>query len=227
MDKKHPDIFQTQGGKKIPEPADAINEFKADLSRSKGATKAQVRIEQRGDKTVLIKDFQGSNPIIKLYGRYTLYREAKSYSKLAGLTGFPSCHGLQSRDVLVLEYLPGKSLSSFKRGTVPETMFDKLDTLVGLMHSRGVVNCDLHRSNVILSQQDVYIIDFASAYIFSNTESPGLFSRMMMQLDIHAAAKIRARYMMKKKPLPHGVFGFFYIIIRHLKSRLRKLKKKF
>ncbi len=223
MDKKHPDIIQTQHTEKTPETTDTIK--LPGRGRSNGATKAQLRIEQRGNKTVLIKDFQDSNPIMKMYGRYTLYREAKAYSKLAGLTGFPYCHGIECRDVLVLEYLPGKPLSSFKRGTVPETMFDKLDTIVALMHSRGVAHCDLHRSNVILNQQDLFIIDFASAFVFRNTASPGVFARIMMQLDIHAAARIRARYMRKKKPLPQGVFGFFYIIVRHLKSRLRKLKK--
>jgi predicted Ser/Thr protein kinase len=227
MDKNQHHIMPPHSTKEHSGSRHSNQPFELTAKRSNGATKAQVRIEQRGDKTVLIKDFRNSNPIIKIYGRYTLYREARAYSKLAGLKGFPFCHGREGRDVLVLEYIPGRSLSSFKRGTVPESTFDKLDTIVKLMHSRGVVNCDLHRSNVLLSQHDVFIIDFASAFIFSNPQSPGRIARAMMQLDIHAAAKIRARYMRKKKPLPPGFFGFFYRIIKYLKSRLRKLKKTF
>ncbi len=210
---------------KKPVPVDSESGFGADIPHARNSTKAQIRLEKRDGKHIIIKDYSGSNPLIKFcYGRFTLRREAKAYSKLSGTAGFPDCYGLEGKDILLLEYIQGRPLSCFRRGEVPESVFDKLDRLIFLMHSRGVVNCDLHRSNVLLTKDDVYMVDFASALIFNKLKSPGLIARLLMQLDLHAAAKIRARYLKKQKPAPKGVFGVLYITLRYFKSFRRIFK---
>jgi predicted Ser/Thr protein kinase len=182
-------------------------------------TKAGIRVENRDGKQFFIKDYSAKNITIRLcYGRYTLRREAKAYSKLSGIKGFPRCYGLEDKDKLVLQYIQGRSLRSFKRGAVPDSVFDRLDNLIHIMHSRGVANCDLHRSNVLITDSgDVYIVDFASAFISNGANLSGLLIKFFMQLDLHSAARIKAHFCRQKNPMPKGFFGFIYRAIKYFK----------
>jgi len=102
------------------------------------------------------------------------------------------------------------------------------------MHSRGVVNGDLHRSNVLLtSDWDVYLVDFASALITDKAASPGFFFKGIKDLDMHSFERMRCKYLCLDAPVPEGFFGIWYKLGSNLKkmlkkrSRLRRQKKGF
>ena len=111
------------------------------------------------------------------YGKFTLKKEAEAYSRLSCVEGVPRCFGLEKNHVLTLEYIHGKNLGYFKgRIKVPESVFSKLEKILSAMHSRGVVNGDLHSANVILTPGwNVYLIDFASALFTDKVDNPGFF----------------------------------------------------
>ena len=115
-------------------------------------TKAEVRIEQHGEKALAVKDYTRANLLLRiLYGRKTLQREAMAYARLAGIKGIPQCYGLRDRDILVLEYIPSRLMSRIKRGNIPEEVFEKVDRLLSEIHSRGVAITDLHGSNILVT----------------------------------------------------------------------------
>ena len=191
-------------------------------------TKAEVRLEQLDGKTVAIKDYGRANLLLRIfYGRKTLQREAKAYARLAGIKGIPECYGLRNKDLLILEYIPSRLMSRIKRGNIPEEVFEKVDRLLSEIHRRGVAITDLHGSNILVTEAwDVYIIDFAHALIAKNPQQPGFFVRYFMDLDRHAAARIKARYLRLEKPEPPGgIFGTTYKAAKTFKTLMRKLKK--
>ncbi len=199
------------------------------LHKVRNTTKAEVYLAARKGSKIVFKDFRKTPTLIRVtYGRYSLYREAKAYSRLEGISGVPRCFGLDGRDVLTLEYIKGQPLSSFKRGEIPESVFVKLEKIISSMHSRGVANGDLHRSNVLLtSAWDVYLVDYASSFFTDPAGKPGFIFRAIMDLDRFAFERIRARYLCLEKPVPKGLFGFCYKFCVSGKKVIKKIKKCF
>ena len=188
-------------------------------------SKADICVERHGGTNVLVKDFRAKNPLVRfVYGRFALRREAQAYARLSGVAGIPRFIGCSADQALMLEHIPCRTLSAFKRGEVPASVFMKLATILSQIHSRGVANGDLHRSNILIGDSgEVYIVDFASAVLTGRPERPGIVFRFARQLDSYAAAKIEARYLRRQKPRPQGVFGLLYRAGRLLKRIPRKL----
>jgi RIO-like serine/threonine protein kinase len=211
---------------KKSESRDVKTGFEPYIPQARNTTKAEVRLEHRNGKKVIVKDYSRRSLLIRFfYGRFTLRREAKAYARLAGVAGIPRCFGFEGKYALLFEYIPSRPLSQFRSGEVPESVFDKLDQMISSMHSRGVANTDLHRSNILLTEAgDVYMVDFVHSLTDNNPKFPGPLTRLSMQLDLHAAAKIRARYLGQKKPEPIGFFGVLYRIGRSLKFLRKKIK---
>lgn len=193
-------------------------------NRCKGA----VRIEQRAGRQIVVKDYRGiGNPVVRLYGTMTLRNELRAYTRLAGLAGIPQCHGITDAGCLELAFVPGRHLGLFKRRSVPEAVFDSLARTLQAMHDRGVANTDLHRSNVLVSEDGaVHVIDFAHAAIAANSARPGLLVRFAMQLDWYAFSRMKARFVGLEKPVPTGMFGLVYRCLKAVKRFTRIVKRK-
>ena len=197
----------------------------SEVGRPRNATKADVRVEARGGRAVVVKDFSGrSLPVRLLVGRPALAREERVYRRLAGLAGIPACLGREGPDRLVLELAPGTPLDRLRPGEVPPAVFDDLDRLLGEIHERGVAVADLHRSNVLVDGERVHVIDFAIARIARRPGSPGWLVRHLQALDRHAAARLRARYLGLPEPRPEGAFGLLYRLGRGVKALLRRIR---
>jgi predicted Ser/Thr protein kinase len=203
-------------------------ERRPSIKQPRNFTKADILIQNRNGDRVVLKDYRKKNFLIRnSYGRFTLKKEAEAYSRLSGVEGVPRCFGLEKNYVLILEYINGKTLSSFKSGEVPESVFFKLEKILFAMHSRGVVNSDLHRSNVILTPDwDVYIVDFASALFTDKADNPGFFFRGIKNLDLHAFERMRCKYLCLDDPVPKGFFGVCYNVFSKLKRRVKKIKRR-
>jgi RIO-like serine/threonine protein kinase len=195
------------------------------LHKTRNRTKAEVYLVTHKDSKIVFKDFRKTLTLIRLtYGRYSLYREAKAYSRLEGIFGVPRCFGLDGRDVLKLEFIKGQPLSRSNRGNVPESVFGQLKKIISAMHARGVANGDLHRSNVLLtSDGDVYLVDYANSFFTDPEGKPGFIFRVIMDLDWFAFERMKAKYLCLEAPSPKGFFGVCYtfcITIKKIKKRL-------
>jgi tRNA A-37 threonylcarbamoyl transferase component Bud32 len=191
----------------------------SDFRAPRNATKADVRVEQRGGREVVVKDYGPRSWWVRLfYGRPTLRREARTYARLAGVRGIPACFGFAGKDALLLERAPGEPLSKLAPGRVDARVFDELDRILRDVHARGVAIADLHRSNVLVAPGPaVSVIDFAVARHARDPARPGPLLRLLQQLDAHAAARLRARYLGLPEPVPEGLFGRLYRTLRALK----------
>jgi hypothetical protein len=190
-------------------------------------SKGSVRIEERAGRKIVVKDYGGvHNPLVRFYGCLTLRNEARAYKRLAGVPGIPVCHGMTEAGCLELDFVDGRHLGLFKRRSVPEAVFEKLEHILRSMHARGVANMDLHRSNVLVSDDGgVHVIDFAHAVIARSPQQPGIVARLAMQLDRYAFDRMKARFAGFEKPVPSGVFGLLYRCMKSLKRAVRLIKR--
>jgi hypothetical protein len=199
------------------------------LGAPRNRTKATVRTEQRDGVPVVVKDFSRCAwPVRVLVGRRSLRREARAYRALQGVPGVPRCLGFEGPDTLVIERAPGRSLSEWLPAELPQGTFDRLEERLALVHARGVALVDLHRSNVVVSQEgEVSLVDFALAITGRPPAARvprGWLVRLAMRLDRHGLARIRARAEGASPPRLSGGLGLIYRAGRSLKSCLRGLK---
>lgn len=201
--------------------------MRRDRMQPRNKSKGRVLVEMRAGRKIVIKDYGGVvNPLVRLYGVMTLRNEARAYKRLAGIPGIPVCHGMTQAGCLELDFVAGQHLGLFKRRSVPEHIFEKLEIILKAMHGRGVANMDLHRSNVLVSDDgDVHVIDFAHAVIARDPQHPGIIARLAMQLDRYAFSRMKARFVGLAKPVPSGIFGFIYRCLKLLKRFVRALKR--
>lgn len=194
------------------------------INEPRNRTKACVRVEQRHGRSCVVKDYSRLHPLLRrLYGRVVIWREMRAYARLAGVPGIPRCYGREDAWALVVEHLDGTPLSSFRRGELDAAVFDRLDGMLTVMHARGVVHADLHRSNVLIGEKgQVCLIDFASALLSRRPGRIGPVLRMVMRLDRQAAARMRARYLRQDPPRAPGLFGLVYAACK----RVKKIKKR-
>lgn len=192
----------------------------------RNVSKAMVRVERRGNREVVVKDYGARSWLTRrVFGRPALRREARAYRALAELEGVPRCLGFEGPDALMIEKAPGRSLSDWDPAALPDGVFERLERLVERIHRRGVALADLHRSNVVVAcSGEVAIVDFALAL----TASPGrtgLLWRLAARLDRHAVARIRAWGERRAEPPPEGVFGLLYRLGRAGKTFIRQRKR--
>ncbi|HII70925.1 KEOPS complex kinase/ATPase Bud32 [Methanopyrus kandleri] len=61
--------------------------------------------------------------------------------------------------LLITEYIPGRTLKQATESSFDPDHYRKLGKLVGRMHEHGFVHYDLTTSNILVSGDDLYIID--------------------------------------------------------------------
>ncbi len=125
--------------------------------------------------------------------RQTLIHEHAAYQRLAGLPGFPRCHGLIDQRLLVLDRIHGQP---FRDAIIPDrhAFFDQLLQTIEAMHARGVAHGDLKRKDNLLIDHagQPVIIDLGAATLrrpgrpFNNA----LFD-FICRTDINAWVKLK------------------------------------
>ncbi|HZL99628.1 MAG TPA: hypothetical protein VFD43_05175 [Planctomycetota bacterium] len=165
------------------------------LAPVRNRSKARLFWAADGGRRLVCKDGSGVSPLrpMGLYRRLALRREAVALSRLAGVPGVPGLLGRWPSG-LVMEFVPGRMLTTWPRGGVPAAVFDRLDGLVAAIHARGVAIGDLHRRNILVSDDGaVHLVDFELS--FDTGRGLGrLVGRWLMSLDRHACLRQRQRF---------------------------------
>jgi predicted Ser/Thr protein kinase len=98
-------------------------------------------------------------------GRAVIGREARAYTALEGLDGRPSRQKRLSPYCLAIEYLEGQDLGGVGRGEIGPGVILQFERIINDLHERGWVHLDLQRrTNILLVDGKVFIIDLASAF---------------------------------------------------------------
>jgi hypothetical protein len=99
-----------------------------------------------------------------LVGRIVIGREAGAYAALSGVDGLPSRSKRLSPFSFAVEFLEGRDLGAVERGEIGPGVIRQFERIVHDLHDRGWVHLDLHRrSNILLIEGKVYVVDLASA----------------------------------------------------------------
>jgi len=128
-------------------------------------TKADVFITRSGRERFVVKDYTRKGFWERnLVGRVVIGREARAYAALAGTEGLPARFKRLSAFAFAVEYLEGKDFGVVERGEIGPEVICQFERIVNGLHERGWVHLDLHRrTNVLLVDGKIYIVDLASA----------------------------------------------------------------
>jgi tRNA A-37 threonylcarbamoyl transferase component Bud32 len=152
---------------------------------------------------VLLKTFSRRPWIVRIiFSRWTLRREFRALSALAGVAGVPTVHGIVGRDSLLTEFVPGPGPLRSHRELAPaelptERFLLRLRELVAAIHGRGVSHGDVRRQNILQGpDESPYLIDFATAV---STRGPlpalrRLVFGAFVKADLFALAKLIRSY---------------------------------
>ncbi len=179
------------GPRDLPAPWGAIAWEPLAIRRNR--SKAQLYFGGWNGRRVVLKDFGRplQMPVMGGFARWTLGNEAAALRGLDGVPGVPRLLA-RSESVLVMEWVPGVPLSGFPPRGVPAVTFDRLEALLARIHAAGWAVGDLHRSNVLVSDDAVHLVDFALATAHSTLRGRAMAAHVQ-RLDRSAVAKLRRR----------------------------------
>ena len=165
------------------------------LHPGRNFTKADVYRVEIDDRVYAAKDYRRCHPLVRLtIGRWSLRREERAYRALDGLPGIPRCAGRLDPLVLVTRLVEGTSLSDWGAGRpLPENFFARLKELLDGVHSRGVVQGDLHHRDVLVGDDGrPWLVDFSTSLI--GGPRGGLW-RLLARLDRRSVLKLQERFL--------------------------------
>ncbi len=127
--------------------------------------KADVFITRSEGRRFVVKDYSKKGFWERnLVGRIVIGREARAYAALSGVDGLPQRSKRLSPFSFAVEFLDGRDLGSVGPGEIGPDVIRQFERIVHDLHDRGWVHLDLHRrSNILLINGKVYVVDLASA----------------------------------------------------------------
>lgn len=130
------------------------------------AAKADVFLTSLRGQRFVVKDFGRKGFWERnLIGRVVISREARAYQGLAGIKGLPGQVQRLTPFALAVEYLEGRDLGSLHAGEIGITVVRQLEKIIDAIHARGWVHLDLQRrTNILIVNGEVHVIDLASAF---------------------------------------------------------------
>lgn len=128
--------------------------------------KADVHVVRSGDQRFVVKDFGAKGFWERnLAGRIITGREIRAYRALAGIEGLPTQYKRLSPFALAIEYLDGRDLGEVRPSEIGPGVILQFERIMEDLHGRGWVHLDLQkRSNLIVVEGKLYIVDLASAF---------------------------------------------------------------
>lgn len=170
--------------------------------KTKGMLSATIReIEYQGKRAIL-KEFRNTDPLTaSLIGPAMVRREEAALRRLEGLPGIPKLYGKDGRHGLILEFIEGRPMKSYKAGELPDRFLRSLSDLVSRMHKRGVVHLDLrHNKNILVTPGgDPVLLDFANAFRHNTLLDP--WWGLLRRIDMSGVLK------QKYRNFPHLITG--------------------
>jgi len=129
-------------------------------------SKADVFVAFSRGQRFVVKDFGNKGFFERnLVGRMVIARECRAYAALAGIDGLPSRYKRLTPFAIAIEYLEGRDLGSHLPGELGPGIIKQFELIIADLHERGWVHLDLQRrSNILLVDGKVFVVDLASAF---------------------------------------------------------------
>ncbi len=129
---------------------------------------ADVYVVQWNGDPVVVKDYGGKKWPQRLLGRYILWREYRNYRFLQQFDFVPRL--IQRIDDLAfcIEYVDGPTVADLEGRPEYAWVPEELDRVVALLHQHRFFHLDLRkRGNIMVTDHQLVLIDFASSFRFS------------------------------------------------------------
>jgi len=145
--------------------ADAVSGVEKHITKGRFA-KADIFIASYRGQRFIIKDFGTRGFWERTFiGRVVIGRESRAYAVLAGVEGLPARFKRLSPYALAIEYLEGRDLGGMERHEIGPGVIRQFERIINELHERGWVHLDLQRrSNILLVNDRVFVVDLASAF---------------------------------------------------------------
>ena len=165
----------------------------------RNSSKADLLFFRVGDLNIALKTYTGRSLLARgLLGRWLIRRETLAYEAASGIPGIPGFLGRLGPHALATEWLPASSLVERQGEKIDPIVFDRVEEIIDALHERGVAVSDLHRGDILLSNEgEVYLVDLAAAWVLGT--APGRVRRAVFdhlcRLDRIALARVRAHFL--------------------------------
>lgn len=126
---------------------------------------ADIHLYRRGNDVWVVKDFLHCPFVVRhTWGAFMVEREMSAMRNLQEFPGFPRDPFRLDRFAVAYRFEAGKDIGQTAPGNLTPAFFEKLESLVAEMHSRGVAHLDLRSgSNALVTEEgNPYILDFQS-----------------------------------------------------------------
>jgi len=165
----------------------------------RNSSKADLLFYRVGDLNIALKTYTGRSLLTReLLGRWLVGREARAYEAASGVAGIPGFLGRLGPHALATEWVPAVSLVERQGEKIDPAVFDRVEEIIFALHDRGVAVSDLHRGDILLSNDGkVYLVDLAAAWVLGR--APGRLRRALFdhlcRLDRIALARVKAHFL--------------------------------
>jgi RIO-like serine/threonine protein kinase len=145
--------------------SEALSQIEKTLTKGK-FLKADVHVVRRGGQKFVVKDFGAKGFWERnLVGRLVVARELRAYRALVDIEGLPSHYKRLSPFAIAIEYLEGRDLGAVRPSEIGPGIILQFERIVEDLHERGWVHLDLQkRSNILIVDNTLYVVDLASAF---------------------------------------------------------------
>lgn len=156
--------------------------------------KAEVRIEVRDGRRILVKDYSACGLGFRLVmGRWLAKREGEALRAGDGIPGVPPFEGFPKPNALAYAFIEGRPIAELAPDELPAGIWDALERLIKALHERGVAHGDLKTLENILVAEDgsPHLVDFTAAFIRRVSPLHALIYRHVSQDDLRAIVKAK------------------------------------
>ncbi len=156
-----------------------------------------VRLLEVDGKRIVLKDYaSGGTRFKRLLGVYLVAREHRALCRVSHVEGVPRYCGRLDAYALATEYVEAASAPEAPAERLTVEFFASLERIIGELHKRGVVHCDLKKLDNIMVGADgkPYVIDFAAAFVTGSNPLTGLLFGQLQDDDYRGIYKLKKRY---------------------------------
>lgn len=167
-----------------------LDAAKVDLLRDGRWGNACVSVATINGKRWTIKDFSNRPWLVKLtFAPFVLNRELNMVRRLEGMHNVPNEAFMVTPHILAISYIPGKSLSSFKKGEITPEFLEKAEDLIRQLHKRNLVHLDTRGTGnwLVTHTGDPAIIDFQAG--MKTSYLPSVLRSYMQDMDMGGVYK--------------------------------------
>ncbi|MAH43030.1 Kae1-associated kinase Bud32 [archaeon] len=135
--------------------------------------------------------------------RTTLEQRMIRKARRAGVST-PQLEDSENNTTIVMEFIDGRTIRDFNE--IPDDISEKIGEHIAKLHRNNIIHGDLTTSNMILSDKDIYFIDFGLSFTSEKVEDQAVDLQLLNQAltSTHSNAEIAWKKVLKAYSLNYN-----------------------